>query len=80
MGSSIKFELNRAGVRDLMRSTEMMEVCKGYADAALAKLGEGYETDQYTGKNRVNAEVRARTYQAKKDNYRNNSISKAVFG
>lgn len=75
-----KFELNRSGVRELLRSPEMMAVCQGYADRALGSLGDGYEVSTMTGRNRVNAEVRAETYAAKKDNLKNNSILKALGG
>jgi hypothetical protein len=34
----------------------------------------------YYGKNRVNVEVYAETFQAKRDNLKNNSILKAVHG
>ncbi|HZK44372.1 MAG TPA: hypothetical protein VFC73_08855 [Syntrophomonadaceae bacterium] len=76
--SKLKFELNRAGVRQLMQSEEMQSVLKGKANSALNSLGEGYKSDLHVGKNRANAMVYADTYQAKADNLRNNSILKAV--
>lgn len=76
--SKIKFELNKAGVRDLMLSDEMLAVCDSYASKALASLGEGYEKNDYHGKTRVNVEVCAVSYQAKKENLENNTILKAV--
>lgn len=75
----IKFELNQAGVRELMQSSEMMTICKGYADKARAQLGEGYKVDTYTGKTRVNVSVSAQTYSARLENSENNSILKAVL-
>lgn len=78
--AKVKFELNREGVRDLLRSKEMMDVCQEYANNALGKLGDGYEVTTHTGTNRVNAEVAAVTYAAKKENLSDNSIIKAVFG
>lgn len=78
--AKVQFKLNRAGVRDLMKSSEMMGICKSYADSALGRLGGGYEVTTYTGKTRVNAQVSAETYQAKRDNLKNNSILKAVHG
>lgn len=76
--SKFKFVLNRAGVRELMKSAEMQGILKGKADGALNSLGEGYKSDTYVGKNRANTMVYADTYQAKKDNLENNSILKAV--
>ena len=75
--SRVKFELNRAGVRELLRSPEAMSVCRSYADAIRNRAGEGYEVDEYTGTNRVNTSVYAATYEARKDNYENNTLLKA---
>lgn len=78
--AKVKFELNREGVRELLRSKEMMDVCQEYANNALGKLGDGYEVTTHTGSNRVNAEVAAVTAAAKKENLSDNTIIKAVFG
>lgn len=78
--ADFKFELNTSGVKDLMRSPEMMEICKGYADAALQKLGDGYEVTTMTGKNRAIASVSAVSKDAYRENLEDNSILKAVFG
>ena len=75
-----RFELNQSGVRELMQSSEMMSICKDYADNALAQLGDGYEVSTYTGRSRVNASVIATTYAARKENSETNSILKAVGG
>ena len=75
--SKVKFELNRAGVRELLRSQEMMSVCKSYADGIRNRAGDGYEVDTFVGRNRVNASVYADTYEARKDNYDNNTLLKA---
>lgn len=78
--SNVKFVLNREGVRELLRSKEMMDICSEYANSALARLGSGYEVTTHTGTNRVNAEVSAETFAAKRENLKSNSILKAVFG
>lgn len=78
--ANLRFELNREGVRDLLRSKEMMNVCQEYANNALGKLGDGYEVTTHTGTNRVNAQVAAVTAAAKKENLSDNTIIKAVFG
>ena len=75
---NIKFELNKDGVRQLLQSPEMLNVCKGYADNAKNALGEGYEVTTRVGKTRVNAEIAATTYKARKDNSENNTILKAL--
>lgn len=76
--ANMKFELNEDGVRQLLQSPEMLSVCKSYADNARNALGEGYEVTTRVGKTRVNAEIAATTYKARKDNSENNTILKAL--
>lgn len=76
----VKFEPNSAGLQELMKRPQMMAICKEYADRAVAQLGDGYIVTTYNGKTRVNASVKAETYEAKRDNLENNSIYKAVYG
>lgn len=78
--AKVKFELNRSGVRELMKSKEMEKVVNEYANSALGRLGEGYEVSTYSGLTRVNAEVSAETFAAKRENLKSNTIIKAVFG
>ena len=78
--SNIKIELNSNGVKELLRSSEMMSVCEQYANRALGKLGEGYVVTTMTGKNRVNASIYAESHEAKKENSENNTILKALGG
>ena len=76
--SNIKFELNRAGVRELMRSQEMQDVLAGYAGSIAARAGEGY--DVHIGPNRANVSVETVTDRARADNLENNTLEKAVRG
>lgn len=78
--SKVKFELNRAGVRELLRSQEAANVCRSYAAEVQGRAGDGYEVTTYIGRNRVNASVHAETYEARKDNYDNNTLLKALGG
>lgn len=78
--AKMKFELNRQGVSDLMKSPEMMSVCQNYANRAVSSLGAGYESNSHIGKTRLNVEIEAVTFEAKKDNLKNNSILKALGG
>lgn len=80
MAETLKIELDRAGVRELMRSREMSDICAGYAHDAQDRLGTGYEVTLRTGKNRVNAEVAAVSEKAKQENSRSNTILKALHG
>jgi hypothetical protein len=76
----VKIVLNEDGVRELLCSEEAKNLCKEYADNALAQLGTGHEVTTWTGPNRVNASVRATTYLTRKKNAEDNTILKAVTG
>ena len=76
--SDIKIKLIKSGVRKLLRSDDMQSAVNSLAFRAPSRLGDGYEVTYRKGKNRVNAEVAAVSYEAKKDNLDNNSILKAV--
>lgn len=76
--SKVRIKLNRSGVRQLLRSAEMREICDEKAAAIAARCGEGYEHGAYTGKNRANASVWAETPQARRDNAENNTILRAM--
>lgn len=79
MDNKFRFELNRSGVRELLRSAEMMTVTEKYAKKIKSNAGsEGYEVSNFRGKNRVNSSVRANTKDAIKDNLENNTLLKAV--
>ena len=78
--SKVDFKLNGAGVRELLRSQGALNVCKEQADRIRSKAGDGYEVTTYVGKTRVNASVHAATYEARKDNYENNTLLKARGG
>lgn len=80
MSKEFEVVLNTSGVRKLLRSPEMMNICSELADGIQKRCGEGYKKDTYVGKNRVNAQVRAVTYQAKADNSKKNTIMKALKG
>lgn len=73
-----KIVLNSAGIRELLKSQEMLQICEEHASAIQDRCGDGYECDSFVGKTRVNAMVFADTYQAMADNAKNNTILKAL--
>lgn len=75
-----KIKLNSNGVKALLRSEDAKNVCIYQAKKAVDKLGNGYTINSFTGKNRVNVEIFARTYKAKSDNRKRNTILKALGG
>ncbi|MFS7391711.1 hypothetical protein AB6888_02475 [Carnobacterium maltaromaticum] len=76
--SKMKFKLNSSGVGSLLKSVEMQNVLSTHATNIRNRCGEGYEQDIFVGRSRANAMVNAVTFQAKKDNLKNNTILKAV--
>lgn len=75
---SFEFELNESGVRELLRSAEMMNVCSQCANQVLSRLGDGYSVSTYTGTNRVNAAIKAESNEAYQDCLNNNTLLKAL--
>lgn len=76
MSDKFKFKLNHEGVGELLKSPEMQEVLKSYADQVGARAGAGY--DVYVGKTRANVSVA--TEEAERDNDENNTLLIALGG
>ena len=74
--SKVRFELDRAGVRALMRSPEMQAVLKARADTVKGRCGDGYEA--YVAQTRAVAVVETATPQAVDDNSAHNTLLKAT--
>lgn len=73
-------KLNSQGVKELLKSKEIMDACVGIAKSAASQAGDGYNSDDgYVGKTRVSAMVYPFSDSAKSDNYQNNTLLK-VFG
>ena len=78
--ANLKVVLNHEGIRNMLRSSEAREICEKYAKDAQSRLGDEYVVSSYTGKERVNASVLAKSLKAKRDNAENNTILKAMRG
>ena len=80
MTKKYKFVLNRSGVRKLLNSDEMRKILSKKADEVLHDINkEGYEKGEiYSGENRPNIDIFCTTYEAKKDNLKNNTLEKAL--
>ena len=72
-------ELDHDGIRELLRSDETKQICKQFTDRAAEQLGEGFESEGYTGKERVNARLNAVTVEALRKNQKDNRMIKAVL-
>jgi uncharacterized protein (DUF927 family) len=78
MAKNVKVVLNREGVRQLLRSEEMAAICQELANKVSARAGDGFEVTTFTGKNRVNASVRAETGDAVQRCLDDNVLLKAL--
>jgi len=76
--SKFEFKLNRAGVKELMKSPEMQSILTQKAAGIRNRCGDGFDQDIRVGKNRANAMIWAETPKAKQENAENNTILKAV--
>lgn len=76
-----KFELNTAGVRELLQSEGMRTVVQSYTDQVLANVGgasAGYKGDVIIGRNRAVGRVSADSKSAVLDNENTNSLLKGL--
>lgn len=74
--SKTKIVLNSEGVKSLLKSSEMMEICKQKAEQIQKKSGKGYATSTHTGKSRVNVSVFTDKTEAMLDNSENDTLLK----
>jgi hypothetical protein len=75
----VRVELNSDGVQALLKSGEMMGMCKSLAEGIASRAGgAGYQVTTHTGPTRVNASVMTATKEAARDNMKNNTLLKAV--
>lgn len=80
--SKVKFVLNPAGVRELLKAPEMVsavaEAGAKIAAAASDVAGGSYESDARVGPNRAVAIVRASDYRSYKSALKHNTFEKAI--
>ena len=78
MAKILRIKLKSAGVRQLLKSKEMQAICTEHAEEIAARCGAGYAVDSMQKETRVIATVYPQTAEARRDNYRNNTIEKAL--
>lgn len=77
--SKVKFELNRAGVREILQSQEIIDVLEGYADEVIRKCDGNYETSAMVGRNRANVSVMTSDSDTYYKNLNDNEVLKALW-
>lgn len=82
MSKRVRFELDKAGIKELLRSPEMVEAVaeagERVADAARAVAGRNYESDARAGPNRAVAIVRASDDESYYSALKHNTFEKAI--
>lgn len=84
--SNVRFELNTAGVGELLRSEAMQEILSDYAEQVRGRCTAGevgveeYETSTSVRGTRAVSTVRAATYHARNSNLKHNTLLKALGG
>ena len=56
--ANVEIQLNSAGIRELLKSAEIANVCEAQAARMTRATGVEYVADVYVGKTRVNAGAR----------------------
>lgn len=78
MSSNITVKLNLAGINELMKSPEIQASLEYAGEAVAAAAGEGYETRSHVINWVAVTNVYPATREAAQDNYRNNTLQKAI--
>lgn len=78
--SKFEFELNKAGVSELLRSSELLQILEEEGTRVLnsTPVEKGYEMEIVNGVKRNAITIRATTLHAKRDNLKYNRLLKAL--
>lgn len=74
--SKVKVKLNKQGVAALMKSSEMQQICVGYATRMQQLAGPGYEVETRNYPERSGAALYPGNMRAYNDNLKNNTLEK----
>lgn len=77
-GKLIKFELNSAGVQELLKSAGVQAAVSEAAAVKAAEAGKGYTYSSHVGARRCYANIYPNTKEAAHDNYENNTLEKVI--
>lgn len=77
--SKLKFKLNRKGVAELMKSSEMNAVLRKYAGNVASNM-ESKNFAVYVGKNRSNIRVQSKNLEGDKEAMKGNKLLKSLKG
>ena len=78
MSKNVKVQLNYKGLDALRKSSEMQAILDKYGREKAAQAGDGYESQLYVFQKRAAVSIYPKTYEAKLDNYENNTLLKVI--
>lgn len=78
MTKVVKFKLNLAGVRKLLKGSEMQSLLAARAGEIAQRCGSGYESRTGMAETRALATVYPSTAEARRDAHKNNTLEKAL--
>lgn len=78
MASDVRISLFHKGARDLLKSQDIMKALRAEADAIRARAGDGYEVDEYVGRNRARATVQTKDGAAAAKEARDHHLIRAL--
>ena len=77
--AKVKVMLNRAEIRkQILNGDSTMQYLTELAEDIQGRCGDGYEVSSQKGKTRCNARISTENYRAMRDNYKNNTLLKAM--
>lgn len=74
----IKFVINKSGVRELLKSNELQQECRDYAERIQRMAGEGFITEDRNYPERSGAAVRPETEEAYYRNLNDHILEKVM--
>lgn len=78
MAASLRVEMNRDGVSQLLKSAEVMADLQARAERMAAAAGPGFEVDVRVGRTRARASVRTGTFEAVLAEATDRALTRAV--
>lgn len=76
--ANVKIVLNKSGVRELLKSSEMQSACQEQANAIMQRAGDGYVAEARNYPERSGYAVRTDSAEAYYDNLNNNTLLKVM--
>ena len=76
--SRVEIKLNRRGVNQVLKSPSMRKAAEKRARQIAAAAGPGYAVDSRIGRRRARASVFTKTYAARLDNSKRNTLLKSI--